>query len=103
MELSLEEFVPKEGEPAQTELPFWAAMPIDKLLSDELSDTVQTAIQSLPEKYRLVIVLRDMEDFSTEETAQILKISPTNVKVRLHRARLFLKEKLQEYFGHEES
>ena len=102
-ELSLEEFVPKEGEPVQTELPDWAAMPIDKLLNDELSDTVQTAIRSLPEKYRLVIVLRDIEDFSTEETAQILNISPANVKVRIHRARLFLKEKLQGYFGNEQS
>lgn len=102
-ELSLEEFIPKEGEPVQTELPGWAAMPIDKLLNDELSDTVQTAIRSLPEKCRLVIVLRDIEEFSTEETAQILKISPANVKVRLHRARLFLKEKLQEYFGNEKS
>jgi len=102
-ELSLEEFIPQEGAPDQTELPDWAAMPIDKLLNEELSETIQSAIQSLPEKYRLVIVLRDMEDFSTEETAQILKISPTNVKVRLHRARLFLKEKLQAYFANEQS
>jgi len=102
-ELSLEEFIPQEGAPDQTELPDWAAMPIDKLLNEELSETIQSAIQSLPEKYRLVIVLRDIEDFSTEETAQILKISPANVKVRLHRARLFLKEKLQAYFGNEPS
>ena len=102
-ELSLEEFIPQEGAPAQTELPDWAAMPIDRLLNDELSDTIHSAIQSLPEKYRLVIVLRDIEDFSTEETAQILKISPANVKVRLHRARLFLREKLQAYFGNEQS
>ncbi|MEW6674150.1 MAG: sigma-70 family RNA polymerase sigma factor [Thermodesulfobacteriota bacterium] len=102
-ELSLEEFIPREDAPAQTELPDWAAIPLDKLLNDELSDTIQDAIQSLPEKYRLVIVLRDIEEFSTEETAQILKISPANVKVRLHRARLFLKEKLQEYYGNERS
>ena len=102
-ELSLEEFIPKEGARDQTELPDWAAIPIDKILSDELSGTIQDAIQSLSEKYKLVIVLRDIEEFSTEETAQILKISPANVKVRLHRARLFLKEKLQEYFGHEQS
>lgn len=100
-ELSLEEFIPREGEPVPTELPDWAAMPIDKLLNEELSDIIRTTIQLLPEKYRLVIVLRDMEEFSTEETAEILKISPANVKVRLHRARLFLKEKLQEYFGNE--
>ena len=78
-ELSLEEFIPKEGEQAQTELPDWAAIPIDKLLNNELSDTIQDAIQSLPEKYKLAILLRDIEEFSTEETDQILKISPVNV------------------------
>jgi len=100
-ELSLEEFMPAEGGP-EGEVPNWAVMPIDKLLNNELSDVIQDAIQSLPEKYKLVIVLRDMEEFSTEETAQILKISSANVKVRLHRARLFLREKLQEYFGNEQ-
>jgi RNA polymerase sigma-70 factor (ECF subfamily) len=44
--------------------------------------------------------LRDIEEFSTEDTAQILSISPANVKVRLHRARLFLRDKLKGYFGH---
>jgi RNA polymerase sigma-70 factor (ECF subfamily) len=46
----------------------------------------------------MVIVLRDIEGFSTAETAQILNLSPANVKVRLHRARLFLRDKLKGYF-----
>jgi RNA polymerase sigma-70 factor (ECF subfamily) len=46
--------------------------------------------------------LRDIEGFSTSETAQILNLSPANVKVRLHRARLYLREKLKGYFANEQ-
>jgi len=49
----------------------------------------------------MVVVLRDQEGFSTEETAQILDISIANAKVRLHRSRLFLREKLKGYFDHD--
>jgi len=49
-------------------------------------------------KNRMVFVLRDVEGFNTDETAQILNVSPASVKVRLHRARLFLREKIKEYF-----
>jgi RNA polymerase sigma-70 factor (ECF subfamily) len=97
-ELSLDEFLPLEGTSVQSELPAWASMPLDRLLSEELSNILKEAILTLPESYRLVIVLRDVEGFSTSETAQILNISPSNVKVRLHRARLFLREKLKDYF-----
>jgi RNA polymerase sigma-70 factor (ECF subfamily) len=55
----------------------------------------------LPEKYRMVLVLRDVEHFSTEEAAQIMNLTPSNVKVRLHRARLFMKEQLKHYFKDE--
>jgi RNA polymerase sigma-70 factor (ECF subfamily) len=50
----------------------------------------------------MVIVLRDLEGFSTAETAQILNLKPSNIKVRLHRARLYLREKLKGYFEHDE-
>ena len=76
-------------------------MPLDKLLNNELLDQINQAVFSLPEKYRLVIVLRDIEGFSTAETSQILNLSPTNVKVRLHRARLFLRDRLKGYFENE--
>ena len=101
-ELSLEEFMPKDEAGAQTQTPDWALMPLDKLLNVELSDMISQAILSLPEKYRLVSVLRDIEGFSTAETAQILSLSPANVKVRLHRARLFVREELKGYFEHGE-
>ena len=100
-ELSLDEFLPKEDPRVPTELPDWASAPVDRLLNQELSDTIKQAITSLPEKYRVVIALRDLEGFSTAETAQILNMTASNVKVRLHRARLFLREALKEYFDHD--
>jgi RNA polymerase sigma-70 factor (ECF subfamily) len=101
-ELSLDEFIPREEADAQAQVPDWAKMPLDKLLNEELADMINQAILSLPEKYRMVIALRDLEEFSTAETAQILDLSASNVKVRLHRARLFLREKLKGYFEHGE-
>ena len=101
-ELSLDEFWPNEEAELPDQIPNWALEPLDKLLNDELANMIQEAILSLPDKYRLVIVLRDMEGFSTSETSQILNISEANVKVRLHRARLFLRDKLTGYFSHGE-
>ncbi|UCE52153.1 MAG: sigma-70 family RNA polymerase sigma factor [Desulfobacterales bacterium] len=101
-ELSLEDFIPKDEAEAQQQVPDWALMPLEKLLNEELANIIHQAILSLPDKYRLVIVLRDVEGFSTAETAHILNLSPSNVKVRLHRARLFLREKLKGYFEHGE-
>ena len=101
-ELSLEEFIPDVEKSPPNEIPAWARTPADQLLSAELSSTLKSAILSLPENYRLVVVLRDIEGFSTEETSRILNLTPTNVKVRLHRARLFLKDKLKSYFENDE-
>ena len=100
-ELSLDEFYPQEESEPAIQVPNWALMPLDKLLNNELLDQINQAVFSLPEKYRLVIVLRDIEGFSTAETSQILNLSPTNVKVRLHRARLFLRDRLKGYFENE--
>jgi RNA polymerase sigma-70 factor (ECF subfamily) len=98
-ELSLEDFIPEDKENAPDEIPQWASGPLEKILNEELSENIQSSILSLPEKYRIVLVLRDVEGFSTDETAQILNIKPASVKVRLHRARLFLKDKLKDYFS----
>jgi RNA polymerase sigma-70 factor (ECF subfamily) len=57
--------------------------------------TVRAAIHSLPEKYRVVLCLRDIEELSTSEVSAALGISVTNVKVRLHRARAALKKLLE--------
>ena len=100
-ELSLEDFLPGEGEDLPDQAPAWAQRPLDQLLNEELAKQIEKAILDLPKKYRMVVVLRDQEGFSTEETAQILDISIANAKVRLHRARLFLREKLKGYFDHD--
>lgn len=65
----------------------------------ELRRLLKEALQQLPETYRSVFVLRDMEGLSTKEVAQVLGISEANVKVRLLRARLKLREILTHYFG----
>ena len=97
-ELSLDEFLPSDEAAAETHPPAWATMPLDRVLNQELGQTLSDAILALPDNYRVVLVLRDIEGFSTEESAQILSLSPANIKVRLHRARLFLRDKLKTYF-----
>lgn len=97
-ELSLEKFMAGEAAAASDEPPLWAAQPLEAVLNQELGDTLNNAILKLPKKYRLVLVLRDIEGFSTGETAQILNLSEANIKVRLHRARLFLRDELKGYF-----
>ncbi len=99
-ELSLDEFIPDETEKIPVQVPGWASIPLDQLLNEELSAVIKDGVASLPEKYRLVLVLRDMEGFSTAETAQVLGLTTENIKVRLHRARLFLREKLKTYYDH---
>ena len=101
-ELSLDEFLPNDEAEKPDSVPEWAMLPLDKLLNEELSSVINTTILTLPKKYRVVIILRDIEGFSTAETAQILNLSPPNVKVRLHRARLFLRDKLKGYFENDQ-
>ena len=100
-ELSLDEFLPQDEALVEQQVPAWATLPLDQLLNEELGQTLKRAVLEVPEKYRVVLVLRDIEGFSTEESAQILNLTPANVKVRLHRARLFLREKLKTYFADE--
>ena len=101
-ELSLDEFLPNDEAEKPDNVPEWAMLPLDKLLNEELSGVINKTILELPKKYRVVIVLRDIEGFSTAETAQILNLSPSNVKVRLHRARLYLRDKLKGYFENDQ-
>ena len=77
----------------------WSALPEDKLLSGEGKNVLDAAIQSLPEPLRIVFILRDVEGLSIKETAESLNLSETNVKTRLLRARLSLRETLSAYHG----
>lgn len=67
----------------------------------EVRQLLDQALADLEEKYRLVFVLRDVEEFSTREAAELLGISESNVKVRLLRARLQLRERLTQTLGDE--
>lgn len=79
----------------------WAETPDEIAARRETRQLLDKALDELDEKYRLVFVLRDVEGLSTEETAAALAISVSNVKVRLMRARLMLRERLTRLFGDE--
>ena len=90
-ELSLDELPP--GAEAADE-----ASPADtRMLRAELRAVLDRAIMELPPAYRSVVVLRDIEELSTEDTAQILDLSPDVVKTRLHRGRVAMRQKLDCY------
>lgn len=76
----------------------WSKSPLATLENTELKNKLTKAIKSLPEKYRAVLVLRDVENIRNDEVVKILGISLPSVKSRLHRARLFLRNKLADYF-----
>ena len=67
------------------------------MLQSEMRQVLDLAIRELPENYRPVILLRDVEELSTGDTARILDLSEDVVKTRLHRARLLVRKKVDEY------
>lgn len=73
----------------------WRTEGLDAVERSELRERVLGSIQKLPEGYRNVLMLRDVEDLDTEEAAEILGISPGAVKTRLHRARQALRGLLE--------
>ncbi len=90
-----------DGIPHPEFIAVWRDAPEEIAQRRETRRYVDEALAELDEKYRLVFVLRDIEEFSTRETADILAISPEAVKVRLLRARLMLRERLTRRFGDE--
>jgi RNA polymerase sigma-70 factor (ECF subfamily) len=76
----------------------WSKRPDDELQSSELRKHIQAAVDALPDIYRTVFVIRDVEGLSTEETAEVLGISIPTVKTRLHRARIALRDAIGGYF-----
>ncbi len=76
----------------------WPVDPEKVALNSELSQRLYDAIQSLPYEYRVPLVLRDVEGYSIREIATLLDLKEATTKTRIHRARLFVREKLSTYF-----
>ena len=105
LEVLLEDHLPtfkedghREGDRAML-LADWSDTPEEELLSSEAREAVRRMITALPDHYRVVLLLRDMEELSNEETAEILEDSVASVKSRLHRARMALREQLTRSFA----
>jgi len=99
-ELSLDDFLPAmdhAGGHGKLEIADWSCLPDLQILQSEMKQVLDQAIGALPENYRSVILLRDVEELSTLETAHILDLTEDVVKTRLHRARLANRQKLDEY------
>lgn len=99
--LSLDEYMPQFEATGHLASNWPARTPRadEALLRGELAGQIRAAIQDLPPAYRVVFALREQEGLSTAETARILKITVPSVKTRLHRARLYLRERLRRYLG----
>lgn len=91
---SLDEPVEEGGKVAPALLRDWREIPSEALERREVRELLQNAIEGLSPIYREVVMLRDVEELSVEETAGALAISISSVKVRLHRARLMLQKEL---------
>lgn len=89
--LSLDELMPSDGELADLLLSK-RADPEKQVIAQEQHELLHTAILSVPPEYRMVLVLHDLEDLDTEQVAQVLDLQPGTVRVRLHRARLFVRK-----------
>lgn len=76
----------------------WSLEAADPALQEEARKVIAAAVEHLDDKYLTVFMLRDVEGFSTEETAGILELGISAVKSRLHWALLYLRKELAEYF-----
>jgi len=93
-ELSLDEFIPTSEGEFRLQLPTDGLTPEEALENKELKRALHQAIQKLPNKYRVVLVLRDMEGLTAKEVGTIMGLNERAVKSRLHRARLFVRREL---------
>lgn len=75
--------------------------PVARMLNSELKVALEAAIARLPEKYRTVFIMREIEDMNVAETRACLDISESNVKVRLNRAKALLKDSLNQFYKKE--
>lgn len=93
-ELSLDEFIPSSQGEFRLQIPVEGLSPEEALQNKELRQALDDAINQLPKKYKMVLVLRDMEGLSAKEVGAIMGLNERAVKSRLHRARLFVRREL---------
>jgi RNA polymerase sigma-70 factor, ECF subfamily len=105
LETSLEDYLPtyradghREGERSLL-VRDWSNTPEQELLSGEARRILNDAIDRLPEHYRAVLILKDVEELSNDEVAEVVGDSVGAVKTRLHRARMALREQLTRQLG----
>jgi RNA polymerase sigma-70 factor (ECF subfamily) len=96
--VSMDETIDTGEDTMVREIAAWDESPEERYSREELGTILSSAIESLAAPYRAVFILRDMEELSTEETAEALDLSIPAVKSRLLRARLQLRDKLTRYF-----
>ena len=96
-EISLDELKPNwrgDGDERRLEIADWTALPEDLAARRQMTNLLRSAIADLPEIYKSVILLRDVEELSTQQAADILEVTEDVIKTRLHRARLAVRQKL---------
>ncbi|MBM4127824.1 MAG: RNA polymerase sigma factor [Nitrospira sp.] len=93
-ELSLDEFIPTSDGEFRLQIPVEGLSPEEALHNKQLREALDTAIGKLPKKYKMALVLRDMEGLSAKEVGAIMGLNERAVKSRLHRARLFVRREL---------
>ena len=98
-EVSINEDSQSDQDVGPFELADWAPSPEELYRESELRNILRNTLQELQPGLRVVFVLRDIEGLSTQETAEVLELTPVAVKARLWRARLRLRELLSKYFG----
>ena len=98
-QVDLAPFLPHFGEDGQHRQPIvdWGLDPEEAILNKELAGRLYDAVHELPFEYRAPLVLRDIEGHSIREISSLLGLKEATTKTRIHRARLFLREKLGQY------
>jgi len=81
------------------QVPDWTTQPLQDLLDSETRKVMEESVERLPEDLRTVFLLRDVEELSNAEVAEILELTVAAVKSRLHRARIMLRDRLSRYFA----
>jgi RNA polymerase sigma-70 factor (ECF subfamily) len=100
--VSMDETIDTGEDTVAREIAAWDENPEQRYSREEINQILNSAVDSLAPPYRAVFVLRDIEEMSTEETAEALDLSIPAVKSRLLRARLQLRDKLTRFFKHKE-